>query len=149
MSNKIVLIESPYSGDIPRNIAYAQRCMYDSRMRGEITLATHLLWTQHHLAPQHFVSDYDEKYEVPNCGRDVSLQQICALREMIQREGGKVVFYIDYGYSSGMTHGLEHCKRNNIPYEERRLNKLDKDIENASARTFVGVQKAKVISNKF
>ena len=39
-----VVIESPYSGDIPRNIAYAEACMLDSLGRGEAPFLSHLLY---------------------------------------------------------------------------------------------------------
>lgn len=111
----VVIIESPYSGDIERNIRYAQEAMTDSRKRGEIPIVPHLLWTQHHLAPNYFVHDNDPKYEV--CGRETSINHIKELR----RRADKVVFYIDYGYSSGMEIGLNHCYEENIPFEERVL----------------------------
>lgn len=43
---KLVIIESPYAGDIPRNTEYARECMADSLRRGEAPLASHLLYTQ-------------------------------------------------------------------------------------------------------
>ena len=42
----LVIIESPYMGDVQRNIAYAQQCMGDSLKRGEAQFASHLLYTQ-------------------------------------------------------------------------------------------------------
>ena len=130
MENPVVILESPYSGDIPRNIAYAQRCMADSRLRGEITLVPHLLWTQHHLCPDHFVSDYDPKYELKQIGRDVSLEQIHVLRRLSQM----VVFYFDYGLSSGMNDGLKLCKFENIPHEIRTIGTIEADVQNANNR---------------
>ena len=43
---KRVILESPYSGDINRNIQYARMCVRDSLMRGEAPIASHLLYTQ-------------------------------------------------------------------------------------------------------
>lgn len=43
---KLVIIESPYAGDISRNETYARRCLSDSLARGEAPLASHLLYTQ-------------------------------------------------------------------------------------------------------
>jgi hypothetical protein len=42
----LVLIESPYAGDVEKNIAYARACMRDSLYRGEAPFAMHLLYTQ-------------------------------------------------------------------------------------------------------
>ena len=42
----LVIIESPYAGDIKANIAYARRAVRDSLERGEFPIASHLLYTQ-------------------------------------------------------------------------------------------------------
>lgn len=123
MSQTVIVLESPYSGD---NVAYTQRAMKHAREKGEIVIIPHLLWTQHH----NFVSDWDEKYTVKNGGRDVSLEQIKELR----RRADKVVFYTDYGMSSGMKHGLEHCKAEHIPYEERTIGDTDIDSKTVYIR---------------
>lgn len=128
--NIVVVLESPFSGDIPRNIAYGQRIMADSRERGEIVIMPHLLWTQHHEAPEHFVSDYDTKYDIKNGGREESLEQIKILRGLAD----KVIFYTDYGMSSGMEHGLEDCKTRGIKYEMRQIGNLHQDEENKKSR---------------
>lgn len=41
-----VVIESPYAGDIERNVAYARAALADSLRRGEAPFASHLLYTQ-------------------------------------------------------------------------------------------------------
>jgi len=125
----IVIIESPFSGDIDKNIRYAQQAMNHSRENGEIPIVPHLMWTQHHLAPNYFVSDYDAKFTIKNCGRDVSLEQIKVLRRL----ANKVIFYVDNGYSSGMKLALEHCKEENIQYEERTLFIEKNQIINANS----------------
>lgn len=43
---RLVIIESPYAGDIARNETYARRCLADSLARGEAPIASHLLYTQ-------------------------------------------------------------------------------------------------------
>lgn len=43
---KLVIIESPYAGDVARNKTYARRCLADSLGRGEAPIASHLLYTQ-------------------------------------------------------------------------------------------------------
>jgi hypothetical protein len=40
-----VLIESPFAGDMTRNVAYAWKCVRDSLARGEAPLASHLFYT--------------------------------------------------------------------------------------------------------
>lgn len=39
-------LESPYAGNIKKNLKYARRCMSDSLSRGENPIASHLLYTQ-------------------------------------------------------------------------------------------------------
>ncbi len=46
MAIKRVIIESPYSGDIPRNLLYARLCVFDCLNRGEAPYASHLFFTQ-------------------------------------------------------------------------------------------------------
>ena len=43
---KRVIIESPYAGDVDRNIEYAREAMRDSILRSEAPIASHLLYTQ-------------------------------------------------------------------------------------------------------
>ena len=43
---RLVLIESPFAGDIARNVLYARACMIDCLQRGEAPFASHLLYTQ-------------------------------------------------------------------------------------------------------
>ena len=41
-----VILESPFAGDIERNIQYARMAVRDSLSRGEAPIASHLLYTQ-------------------------------------------------------------------------------------------------------
>ena len=43
---RLVIIESPYAGDVEANTTYARRCLRDSLQRGEAPIASHLLYTQ-------------------------------------------------------------------------------------------------------
>lgn len=126
----IVVLESPYSGAIQRNVAYAQRAMNDARLRGEIPILTHLLWTQHAQAVSHFVSDSDQELEV--LGRDTSLQHAALLR----RKADHVVFCVDYGWSSGMKLARTQCEEDGIPFVERQLGQCELDTAAASARMY-------------
>lgn len=82
---KKVIIESPFAGDVKRNIEYAKLCLKDSLNRGEAPFASHLLYTQ------------------------VLNDEISEERELGIKAGfewGNVAdlraFYIDYGISPGM-----------------------------------------------
>ena len=46
---KLVYLESPYAGDVEKNIKYARLCMKDSLDRGEYPFASHLLYTQENI----------------------------------------------------------------------------------------------------
>lgn len=43
---KLVIVESPFAGDVDRNTRYARACMADCLRRGEAPFASHLLYTQ-------------------------------------------------------------------------------------------------------
>lgn len=43
---KRVILESPYAGDVERNVKYARACVRDSLGRNEAPIASHLLYTQ-------------------------------------------------------------------------------------------------------
>ena len=43
---KRVILESPYAGDIERNVKYARMAVRDSLSKGEAPIASHLLYTQ-------------------------------------------------------------------------------------------------------
>lgn len=99
-----VILESPYAGFVQRNIEYAKACMLDSLKRGEAPILSHLLYTQ--------VLD-DTIPEQRTMGIDAGLAWKCVAE--------KHVFYIDYGYSSGMKYALEYAKEHQIEMEERTI----------------------------
>ena len=43
---QLVMIESPFAGEVDTNIKFARACMRDSLFRGESPFAMHLLSTQ-------------------------------------------------------------------------------------------------------
>jgi hypothetical protein len=43
---RLVILESPYAGDIAANVAFARACLRDALLRGEAPIASHLLYTQ-------------------------------------------------------------------------------------------------------
>jgi len=101
-----VILESPYAGDIERNIIYARMCVRDSLMRGESPIASHLLYTQEGIL----------KDEVPD-ERKLGIDAGLAWKEVAHKH----VFYIDYGYSNGMNYAKQYATDNNIPIEERKI----------------------------
>ena len=104
--NKLVIIESPYAGDVEKNIKYARLCMRDSFLRGEYPFASHLLYTQ----------------------EDILNDNLCDERELGINAGlewgkfaDKTVVYTDYGVSNGMQYGIDNAINNNRKIEYRKL----------------------------
>jgi len=100
----LVMVESPYAGDIQKNVAYARKCMRDSLDRGEAPFVSHLLYTQ--------VLD-DNVPELRRQGIDSGLAWGFI--------ADKYVFYIDYGYSQGMTDARNFAIQFGITIEERKI----------------------------
>lgn len=101
---KRVTVESPYAGDVERNVAYLKRCLLDSVSRGEAPLASHLLYTQ-------FLDDLvpDERAAGIDCG----------LTWAVQAEA--MAFYLDYGTSVGMEKAWNFAIDHGIHVDTRRI----------------------------
>ena len=105
---KLVIIESPYAGDIEANVAYARRAMRDSLDRGEAPYASHLLYTQPGVLR-------DAVQEERNRG------MACGYNWMAKAD--LVAFYIDRGWSPGMKKAEEYAVHLDIPVQVRELDK--------------------------
>ena len=101
-----VILESPYSGDIERNVTYARRCLRDCLLRGESAIASHLLYTQ----PDVLRDEVPEERELG----------IAAGHAWIMR-CDMVVVYTDYGISRGMQTGIDSAVRWKIPVQIRSI----------------------------
>nr|WP_318254713.1 hypothetical protein [Ochrobactrum sp. UNC390CL2Tsu3S39] len=100
----LVIIESPYGGDVERNKAYARSCLLDSLRRGEAPIVSHLLHTQ--------VLDDRNKFE-RKWGIEAGLAWY--------RVAEKCVVYEDFGMSRGMAEGTARARSHGVPVEYRRL----------------------------
>lgn len=103
---KLVIIESPYKGDIERNVKYARECVKDSLMRGEAPLASHLLYTQEGILDD-------------NVPEERTLGILAGLSWTKVAE--KHVFYIDHGMSSGMMIARSSAIINGVDIEYRNI----------------------------
>lgn len=103
---KLVILESPYAGDVEANVAYARRCVRDSLLRGEAPIASHLLYTQPGILD-------DDVPEERQHGIDAGL----AWRAVAQA----TVVYINLGISRGMEYGIAAAKEAGLPVEYRSL----------------------------
>jgi len=106
---KLVVIESPYAGDVHKNLNYARAAMLDCLSRGEAPLASHLLYTQ-------VLDDEDpgERYRGIKAG--LAWGQHADL----------VAVYADLGISTGMKLGIEAAKYDKIEIEYRTLRNWSK-----------------------
>jgi hypothetical protein len=100
---RLVIIESPYAGDVEANVEYARACVRDSLGRGEAPIASHLLYTQPGILD-------DGNPEERQWGIDAGL----AWRAVAE---GHVV-YVDKGITKGMEYGIASAR---CTVEYRRL----------------------------
>ena len=103
---KLVIIESPYAGDIERNLKYARACMADSLRRGEMPFASHLLYTQ-----EGILDDSDAPQR--KLGIDAGLAW--------GRFADMTVVYTDLGISEGMWEGIGRASDEGRPIEYRSI----------------------------
>lgn len=106
---RLVILESPYAGDIDRNVEYARRCLRDSLMRGEAPIASHLLYTQPGVL-------CDELPHERAHGIDAGL----AWRKVAEAS----VVYADLGITAGMEYGIAAAKSAGVPVEFRTIGGL-------------------------
>ena len=103
---KLVILESPYAGDVEANTAYARACVRDSLSRGEAPLASHLLYTQ----PGILRDDVPEERQ-----RGIE----AGLAWAGQAEA--TVVYTDRGISKGMRYGIANAETAGRPVDYRAL----------------------------
>lgn len=99
---RLVLLESPYAGNVEENTAYARKCMADCLKRGEAPFASHLLYTQ--------MLD-DLKPEERSLGIEAGLAW--------GAKAAATVVYTDKGISLGMELGIERAHNQGRPVEFR------------------------------
>jgi hypothetical protein len=101
---KLVIIESPYAGDIGANIAYALACIKDSLDQGEAPYASHILYS----------TVLDDKIKEERNRGIVAGYSWMAKADL-------VAVYKDHGISLGMKQAIEHAKLLNKPIEYREI----------------------------
>ena len=103
---KLVIIESPFAGDVETNVAYARKCAKDCLNRGEAPFASHLLYTQAGILN-------DEIPEERELGIKAGL--------VWGAKAEKTVVYTDLGISIGMKLGIAHAQACGREIEYRKL----------------------------
>lgn len=87
---KLVILESPFAGDVAGNLTYAHQCVKDMALIGESAYASHIMLTQ-------ALDDLEPSQ------RKLGLQ----LGEAWRPKADYTVFYTDRGWSRGMLAALE------------------------------------------
>jgi len=101
---KLVILESPYAGNITANLAYARAAMRDSLDRGEAPFASHLLYTQ-------MLDDNDPRQRTLGIKAGQSW--------LLKAEA--VAVYTDLGISAGMKIGIQLAELLCRPIEYRSI----------------------------
>lgn len=101
---KLVVVESPYAGDVKMNLTYARSACFDCVERGEAPFASHLLYTQ-------FLDD-----SVPSERRQGMVSGF-----MWGAYADTVVVYTDLGISKGMQEGVDRAEASGKAVEYRTV----------------------------
>lgn len=91
---RLVIIESPYAGDVAVNVEYARRAVRHSLVRREAPIASHLLYTQPGI-----LRDEDTAHRI--WGIEAGLAW--------GRVADATIVYADLGISEGMRQGIAHA----------------------------------------
>jgi hypothetical protein len=103
---KRVIIESPYAGDVERNVRYARAAVNDCLHRGEAPIASHLLFTQ-----EGILDDNDPDERALGIAAGLEWAEVAEM----------AVFYVDHGWSPGMLAARDHYVETGIPIEVRTI----------------------------
>lgn len=107
---KLVVIESPYAGDVDANLSYARLAMSDSIARGEAPIASHLIYTQPGILDD---NDPEERKLGIQCGFEWA------------KQADIIAFYLDRGWSTGMRaawqYYLDTSEETRIVLEQRYI----------------------------
>lgn len=103
---ELVIIESPFTGNVELNQEYARAAMKDCLLKGEAPYASHLLYTQ-----KGVLDDKDKDQ------RKLGIEAGLCWGKM----ASKTVVYTDLGISEGMRQGIERALTENRIVEYRNL----------------------------
>ena len=103
---RLVIVESPYAGDVERNVEYARAAMADALSRGEAPYASHLLYTQPGV-----LDDLDP------AERAIGIAAGLAWGD----RADATVVYADLGLTPGMEEGIRRARDAGRPVEVRYI----------------------------
>ena len=105
-NRKLVIVETPFSGDVEKNLRYLRACMRDCVLRGESPYASHGLLTQPGV-----LND-----EVPD-ERELGI----ALGFKWHEVADYMVLYTDLGVTKGMQQGMANAVNNKLKVVRRQI----------------------------
>jgi hypothetical protein len=111
---RLVVVESPYAGEVIANVGYAKRCFRNCLDRGEAPYASHLLFTQEGILD-------DEKAEERKLGIQAGLAWAA--------KAHATALYVDRGITPGMAYGVLSAYRLARIIEVRSLDTLDRTAQ--------------------
>jgi hypothetical protein len=109
---KRVVLESPFSGNVERNVEYAKLCLKDMLSRSEAPIASHLLMTQPGILD-------DTKPEERSLGMEAGFSWLPVAH--------LVAVYDDFGVSKGMEIGIQKAMEAEVGVHYRKLPKHQVD----------------------
>lgn len=104
--HRLVIVESPFAGDVEKNTTYARRCVRDALSRGEAPIASHLLYTQLGILDDNIPAERQ-------WGIDAGLAW--------RRVADASVVYTDLGISRGMEYGIRAAQHAGMDIEYRKI----------------------------
>lgn len=110
---RLVVVESPYAGDVERNVAYARAAIRDCLLRGEAPFASHLLYTQDGVLNDLIPSE-----------REHGIHAGFAWRH----KADATVVYEDLGISRGMQYGIDDAVKRGSVIEYRSIGGWANDV---------------------
>lgn len=105
-SMRLVIVESPFAGDVNRNVTFARDCLADCLARGEAPFASHLLYTQPGVLRDEIPEERARGMVAGFAWGDVA---------------HATVVYTDLGISEGMQKGINRAKNLGRPVEYRTI----------------------------
>lgn len=101
-----IILESPFAGDVARNLRYLRACLRDSLLRGEAPFASHAIYTQPGVLD-------DDKPDDRRLGMTAGWAWMKAAEA--------VAVYRDLGITPGMEKGIAMARELRLPVEHRLL----------------------------
>lgn len=113
-AKRLVIIETPYTGDMHAQLDYAKACMKDSLLRGEAPIAGHLLY------PQPGILDDQSPDE----------QELWLTSRLAWANAAHLsAVYVDRGISPGMEQGIAAALNAGVPVSFRNIEPFAEHID--------------------